>query len=552
MVSSRDQIPAVHFPERVGRYELLLPLGTGGMATVFLARSRGVGGFERDVALKLLHAHLRADEESKMHLLEEAKLAARIRHPNVVPVLEVDEDPYGLYLVMEYVEGETLSGLLQAARKAKETLPQRLVARILIDALAGLHAAHELRDESGKPLGLVHRDFSPQNILIGIDGTSRLADFGVAKAAGRAVRTKTGLTKGKVAYMSPEQARGQDVDRRCDVWAAGVVAWELVSGQRLYDKKDEVATILSVVTEEPPLLGTVVPNVNERLEESIASALTMEVEDRCPDAAELRRLLESAWNETCGIADAQEVGEFVVRVLSQKLEKRRARIAEVRELRTRMGEIVRPDDFIDVSEMTPEEDFDEAIYLPNEPTTVVDVPSSRRSGSGFPMPIRAVEEPIPASTTPAPFQGQGPATTIIRVKRTSRRPSMVVAVGVVIVAAAATVFLVTRGPVTGRAENPTAGVEGPAAARGVLAAHTDSVTFAAPQDPAKTALPKPASSAIPLDELKVPSESQKSGTPAVSTRSRGPQPVKSAETHKLALPRSFAPTKLADDPYGSN
>jgi serine/threonine-protein kinase len=124
------------------------------MATVYLARARGAGGFERDVALKLLHAHLRADEESKLHLLEEAKLAARIRHPNVVPVFEVDEDPFGLYLVMEYVEGETLSGLIHAAQQAGEPLPKRVAARILNDALLGLHAAHELTDESGQSLGM--------------------------------------------------------------------------------------------------------------------------------------------------------------------------------------------------------------------------------------------------------------------------------------------------------------------------------------------------------------------------------------------------------------
>src|SRR5262249_12757921 len=153
------------------RYELLLPLGTGGMATVFLARAHGAFGFERDVALKLLHAHLREDAEAKLHLLEEAKLAARIRHPNVVPVIEIDDDPVGLYLVMEYVEGETLSALLQAARAAKVPIPAPIAARILDDALAGLKAAHALRSESGTLLDLVHRDFSPQNILVATDGS---------------------------------------------------------------------------------------------------------------------------------------------------------------------------------------------------------------------------------------------------------------------------------------------------------------------------------------------------------------------------------------------
>jgi eukaryotic-like serine/threonine-protein kinase len=139
---------------------------------VYLARTRGVAGFEREVALKLVHAHLRADEESRLHLLEEARLAARIRHPNVVPVTEVDADAVGVFLVMDYVEGEALSGLVRLLRDHNHRLPTRLIARIMNDALAGLHAAHELRDKQGQLVGLVHRDFSPQNILVGIEGVA--------------------------------------------------------------------------------------------------------------------------------------------------------------------------------------------------------------------------------------------------------------------------------------------------------------------------------------------------------------------------------------------
>jgi serine/threonine-protein kinase len=291
---------------------------------VYLARTRGVAGFEREVALKLVHAHLRADEESRMHLLEEARLAARIRHPNVVPVTEVDADSIGVFLVMEYVEGEALSGLVRLLRDQNHRLPPRLIARIMNDSLAGLHAAHELRDPQGNFIGLVHRDFSPQNILVGIEGVARLADFGVAKAASRTVRTKTGLVKGKVAYMSPEQARGHKVDRRCDVWAAGVVVWELITGRKLYDHEDDVATLLSVVTEEPPRLASVMQGVPPALDEAVAYALCSDVNNRCPSAEAFRCLLESAWDECGGMASTPELGAFVRQTVGHKLAERRA------------------------------------------------------------------------------------------------------------------------------------------------------------------------------------------------------------------------------------
>lgn len=336
--SAATQAP---FPEHVGKYELLIPIGTGGMATVYLARATGVGGFSRDVALKLVHAHLRSDEESKLQLLEEAKLAAKIRHPNVVPVLEVDEDPFGLFLVMDYVEGENLAGLVRAAKTAGMPLSHRLIARILNDALLGLHAAHELVGDEGSPLNLVHRDFSPQNILVSIQGTTRLGDFGVAKAADRAVRTKTGLVKGKINYMSPEQARGYAVDRRCDVWAAGVVAWELLARQRLHTADDDVATLLSIVTEHPPRLSSVIPGIPPEIDDAVDWALTPYLDDRCPTAEQFRQALEAGWQQWEGIADSAELAAFVQRIVGPKLAERSDSIAEVRTLRQRMGQLAR-------------------------------------------------------------------------------------------------------------------------------------------------------------------------------------------------------------------
>jgi serine/threonine-protein kinase len=316
-------------PERIGRYEILLPIASGGMATVYLARSRGAGGFEREVALKLTHPHLRETQEFASHLLEEAKLAVRIRHPNVVPVLDVEDDPAGLFLVMDYVHGDTLAGL-----RKKSHLPPRIGVKILLDGLAGLHAAHELRDEDGQPLQIVHRDFSPQNILVGLDGVSRLTDFGIAKAATRLSNTSTGLVKGKAAYMAPEQAKSQQLDRRCDVWAAGIIAWEILAERRLYDSED-LATLLKVVSETPPRLRSIVPQLPQEVDDVVAKALSMDLERRTPTAAAFSRSLLAAAYPHGLVAEADEVAAYVEDVSGKKLAERRVRAKDIAERRAR-------------------------------------------------------------------------------------------------------------------------------------------------------------------------------------------------------------------------
>jgi serine/threonine protein kinase len=329
-------------PKRVGRFDILMPIASGGMAVVFLARARGAGGFERDVALKLTHPHLRETEEFARQLVEEAKLTARIQHPNVVGVLDVGEDPLGVFLVLEYVEGTTLAGLKRSATKLATPMPLRVGARVVIDALLGLHAAHELRGDDGQPLGLVHRDFSPQNILVGMDGKSKLTDFGVAKAASRLGHTATGTVKGKTHYMSPEQARGQKVDRRCDVWAAGVIVWELIARQRLYPEDNDAAVILRLVSQPAPRLRTLHPDVPRALDEAVASALTLDPLERCPTAAALASELAIALEDFGGIATHEEVAAFVERAVGEQIQKRRKTVQ--RKLEARASGVTAPDD----------------------------------------------------------------------------------------------------------------------------------------------------------------------------------------------------------------
>lgn len=270
--------------ERIGRYTLVAPLGTGGMATVYLARAPGPLGTTRDVALKIVHPHVAADPALVATFIEEARIAARIRHPSVVLVLDVAEAERGPYLVMEYIAGGSLADLVAQG----PPLPLELGMQILADALLGLHAAHELLGEQGELLGLVHRDFTPHNVLVGVDGLARLTDFGIAKVADKVAVTAQGLVKGKLGYMAPEQARGLPLDRRADLWAAGVIAWELLAGERLYGGEAEAMTLLRLLSERPPDVRTKNPAVPGPLADLVASALSADPADR-PATAEVFR-----------------------------------------------------------------------------------------------------------------------------------------------------------------------------------------------------------------------------------------------------------------------
>ncbi|MEQ9319291.1 MAG: serine/threonine-protein kinase, partial [Polyangiaceae bacterium] len=282
-------------PRTIGGYELLAPIGEGGMGRVFLARRAIVGGIRRNYAIKLLHSNLRAERDVADQLLEEAKLAAHVTHPNVVQVLQGGEEDGHVFVAMEYVEAVTLASLVRHALSLERPIPLGIVARVINDALAGLHAAHEAVGQDGKPLGLVHRDFSPQNILVSADGIAKLTDFGIAKAISRIGGTATGIVKGKVAYLSPEQAMGHSLDRRSDVWAAGVVLWESLARRRLFDESTDTATLLRIVSGPrvaPP--SSQWPEVPPAVDEVVLAALERDRGARIHDAEELRQRLVQA------------------------------------------------------------------------------------------------------------------------------------------------------------------------------------------------------------------------------------------------------------------
>jgi serine/threonine-protein kinase len=309
---------------QLGRYALHAEIAAGGMATVYLGRLHGAVGFGRTVAIKRLHPHLAKDPEFVSMFLDEAHLAARVQHPNVVPTLDVVTSDGELFLVLEYVRGESFSALVRAARAAGETLPITVVVAVVVGMLNGLHAAHEATDEQGKPLGIVHRDVSPQNVLVGADGIARVLDFGVAKAATRLQTTREGQLKGKVSYMAPEQLNGE-VTRRTDIYAAGVVLWEALTGKRLMKGDTEAQLLNAVLSMEIPPPSSRNPEVSAELDAVVMKAVAKKPEDRFATAADMAMALEHAVRP----ASTREVSAWMEQHLGESLNRRRRIVAEI-------------------------------------------------------------------------------------------------------------------------------------------------------------------------------------------------------------------------------
>jgi serine/threonine-protein kinase len=271
------------------------------------------------VAIKSMHPQLAKDPSFRAMFVDEANLTARIRHPNVVPTLDIVSSATRLLIVMEYVEGVSLSVLLRAARAQNRKLPVPVVVTIMKDLLEGLHAAHELADDHGQPLNVVHRDVSPQNVLVGVDGISRVVDFGVAKAAGRSYHTQTGEIRGKVGYMAPEQMFGEAVDRRVDVYAAGVVLWESLAGDRLFNAPTDAALVLLVmqksITAASLARGEHLP---DGLDDMIRQALSHDIPARFATTLEMMNRLVAIVPP----ASREEVSRIVRELAPQELELR--------------------------------------------------------------------------------------------------------------------------------------------------------------------------------------------------------------------------------------
>jgi eukaryotic-like serine/threonine-protein kinase len=304
---------------RYGRYALFAgEIASGGMATLHLGRRLGEAGFARTVAIKRLRSDVARDPKFAAMFIDEARIAARIQHPNVTATVDVFNEESDICLVLEYVHGDSLRALLRAETARHGRVQERIAASILFGALSGLHAAHEARSDLGEPLGIVHRDVSPQNILVGIDGIARVVDFGVAKAAGRLESTDAGQIKGKLAYMAPEQIRSPyEVDRRTDVFSAGIVLWEVLTGQRLFSAENAMEIVDNVTIRPIPSPREAAPWISPALEQVVCCALDRDPGARFQTAREFARAIEGAVDGA--LASAPSVGEWVETLAGPRL-----------------------------------------------------------------------------------------------------------------------------------------------------------------------------------------------------------------------------------------
>ncbi len=280
--------------DRVKNYRIIAPFKTGGMATLYIAQRKGVSGFTRKVILKTIHPHHAKNENFIQMFLDEALLASRVYHPNVVHIDELIEARGTYIIAMEYVDGYSLSEMCRMAAKAKRSFSLEMAVAIAIQASNGLHAAHEIRDESNQSLNFVHRDVSPSNIILGFEGQIKIIDFGIAKAKSRLERTSPNTIKGKPQYMAPEQALGQPIDRRADVFSLGIILWELLTMQPLFNvqsTEEFLATFHQDSVIKPSAIAAHIPS---RLDATVMSALSLDPQKRPSTMKSFREQLVSS------------------------------------------------------------------------------------------------------------------------------------------------------------------------------------------------------------------------------------------------------------------
>jgi len=311
-----------------GKYHLFATLGRGGMADVFLSIARGPMGFNKLAVIKRLRSNLADDPSFRNMFLDEARLAARLNHPNIVHTYEVGEKDGNYFIAMEYLEGQSLNKIIREAVKRKEEFDQTFCARIISDALAGLECAHALTDYDGRPLNIIHRDVSPHNVFVTYGGQAKVVDFGIAKAALSSTETEIGVLKGKVAYMSPEQAVGGPIDRRADVFSMGIVLWELLTRQRLMTGDSAASTLHRLLHLPIPAVSSVRESVDPELDAIVARALEKEPEFRFQSAQEMRDALDSFLASTGHQVRQDEIGRKLSSMFSRLREEVQKQIQE--------------------------------------------------------------------------------------------------------------------------------------------------------------------------------------------------------------------------------
>jgi serine/threonine-protein kinase len=456
----------------LGKYRLLAELGRGGMAEVYLAVAHGPAGFNKLAVLKQITPTLAEDPEFLTMFLDEARLAARLSHPNVVQTNEVGEDAGRYFIAMEYLEGQPLNRVLHRLGR-DGGLPLGMHLRVLVEALAGLHHAHELTDYDGTPLGVVHRDATPHNVFLTYDGQVKVVDFGIAKAMNSSSDTRTGVLKGKVAYMSPEQARGDTVDRRADLFSVGVMIWEALAHRRLWKGMTDVAILHHVVTGEVPKPSDVRPGVPRALEAVCLRALALNPRERFTTALELQASLEAALDDAGERGSVRDAGKLV----GQHFAEERAKIRAIVETQLRTASALPTSEYralelpvlLEPQATTSGQPSDD----PDRQHSVT--PSLVGPGTGSP-PSRtsaSAQHPTPHVLPALPMPVELVAT------RSPRRGLIAVGVTAGVLAGAAGLWLAMRGPVAHEGAPVRAPEAAPAAAATPAPARQVAVKIAA-------------------------------------------------------------------------
>jgi eukaryotic-like serine/threonine-protein kinase len=305
--------------ENYGRYQLLKKLATGGMAQIYLARQLGVQGIEKLLVVKRILPHLAENDDFITMFLDEARIAARLNHPNVVQIFDLGQQDDTFYIAMEYIHGEDIRKVSRQAKRLNKPIPIPLICRIVVEACAGLDYAHKKVDPAGRPLNIVHRDISPQNVLVSFEGGVKVVDFGIAKAADQATVTKSGVLKGKYSYMSPEQAQGQPVDARSDVFALGVVMYELLTGTRVFKRANDIQTLSAVMEYQAPPPSAIDERLPKELDPIVMRALEKDREARYQGAREMQEALEDWLRKNEVPSGSVHLGAFMQDLYADRL-----------------------------------------------------------------------------------------------------------------------------------------------------------------------------------------------------------------------------------------
>ena len=381
--------------DRFGDYVIVKHLSTGGMAEVYLARMSGVGGFTKPVALKLILPHLAADSMFIKMFLDEARLAVALSHDHIAQILDLGEKEGRYYIAMEFAHGRDLQQISNKTRKTGRLLPLPYAAKIISQIAEGLYYAHTKTNPQGQSLGIVHRDVSPHNVILTFDGTAKLIDFGVAKARISYQEEEEGILKGKFSYMSPEQIRGMPVDPRSDIFALGIVLWEICTGAKLYRESSELLTMEAILRKPVPKPREMRGDMPPDLEAIILKALAKRAVDRFQNAQEMHQALEGYLGRSGWTVGSPHLAEFMKKLFPDDYEETRVLLAQEQQK-------------VETEQKTAEEEF-----VPWEPYEHQQPQEDPSPAPGVHPPPRRPMTPQPGVPSPPPRKQSSPVTWIL-------------------------------------------------------------------------------------------------------------------------------------------